>query len=107
MKPSAESTVPPSEKARARIDVIDKRLAHLRAERERLVARKNRVNRKRDTRQKIVLGGTMLAVVERDGLPAFRTRAELMRWLDAHLDRPQDRRVFDLTATSGQLDFTS
>src|SRR5262245_15089641 len=101
-----ETPMPPSEKARARIDLIDKHLARLRSERERLVARTNRVARKLDTRRKIVLGGTVLAVIEREGLPAFRTRAELLSWLDGHLNRPQDRRVFELPAQSGQLDFT-
>jgi len=42
-----------SEKARARIGLIDERLARLRAQRERVVTRTNRVERKRDTRRKI------------------------------------------------------
>jgi hypothetical protein len=99
--------MPPSEKARERITLIDERLARLRAERERLVARTNRVERKRDTRRKIVLGGTVLAALDRDGMPALRTQADMIRWLDAHLERPQDRRVFDLPARPGRLDLTS
>lgn len=99
--------MPPSEKARERINLIDERLARLRAERERLVARTSRVERKRETRRKIVLGGTVLAAVGHEGLPALRTQADLMRWLDAHLERPQDRRVFDLPAQSGRPGLTS
>lgn len=97
--------MPPSDKAQARIGVIDERLARLRAERDRLVARSNRVERKRDTRQKIVLGGTVLAAIDHDGLPALRTRTDLMRWLDSRLERPQDRRVFELSAQAGRLNF--
>jgi hypothetical protein len=98
--------MPPFEKARERISLIDERLARLRAERERLVARTNRVERKRDTRRKIVLGGTVLAAIDHEGVPALHTRAELTRWLDAHLERPQDRRVFELPPHSGRLDLT-
>jgi hypothetical protein len=98
--------MPPLEKTQARIGAIDERLARLRAERERLVARSNRVERKRDTRQKIVLGGTVLAAIDHDGLPALRTRTDLMRWLDRHLERPQDRRVFELPAQAGRLELT-
>jgi hypothetical protein len=93
--------------ARARIEQIDERLARLRAERERLVARTNRVERKRDTRRKIVIGGTVLAAVEHEGLPALRTHAELIRWLDQQLEREQDRRVFELPAQSGRLNLSS
>lgn len=80
---------------RARLQLLDERLARLRAARERL-ARATRTERKQDTRRKIVLGGAVLAAVEHEGIPAIRTRAELNRWLDGQLTRPQDRRVFDL-----------
>jgi hypothetical protein len=86
-----------SEKVRVRLESLDARLARLRAERDRLAARASRTERKRDTRRKIVLGGTVLAAVEHEGVPAIRTRAELVRWLDAQLSRPHDRSVFDLT----------
>ena len=97
----------PSDKTRARLEMLDERLARLRAERERLVARTNRVERKRETRRKIVIGGTIMAAVEHDGLPAIRSRAELMRWLDTRLDRPQDRRVFELPPQAGRLTLSS
>ena len=81
---------------RARLQLLDERLARLRAARERLAARATRTERKQETRRKIVLGGAVLAAVEHEGLPAIRTRADLFRWLDGQLTRPQDRRVFDL-----------
>jgi hypothetical protein len=86
-----------SEKVRIRLQTIDERLARLRAARERLAARANRAERRRDTRQKIVIGGTVLAAIEHEGVPSIRTRAELVQWLDARLSRPHDRGVFDLT----------
>lgn len=86
-----------SEKVRVRLEALDERLARLRSERDRLAARASRSERKRDTRRKIVIGGTVLAAVEREGVPALQTRVELVRWLDGHLSRPHDRMVFDLT----------
>jgi hypothetical protein len=88
----------PSEKVRLRLESLDARLARLRGERDRLAARASRTERKRDTRRKIVLGGTVLAAVEHEGVPAMRTRAELVRWLDGQLSRPHDRSAFDLAS---------
>ena len=79
------------DKVRARLELLDKRLARLRAERDRLVARASQAERRRDTRRKIVIGGTVLAAIEHEGVPALRTREELVRWLDARLSRPHDR----------------
>jgi hypothetical protein len=90
--------MPNSEKVQARLTSIDERLARLRAERDRLIARASQAERRRDTRRKIVLGGSVLAAIEHEGVPALRTRAELLRWLDLQLQRPHDRAVFDLTA---------
>jgi hypothetical protein len=85
-----------AEKVRLRLQSLDKRLARLRAERERLIARASRTERRRDTRRKIVIGGTVLAAVEHKGAPALQSRAELVQWLDAQLARPHDRSLFDL-----------
>ena len=85
-----------SEKARARLKLIDERLVKLRGEKDRLVARAGKAERRRDTRRKIVLGGTVLAAIEHEGIPNLRSRTELIRWLDEHLSRPHDRIVFDL-----------
>jgi hypothetical protein len=86
-----------SDKVRLRLQSLDERLARLRTERDRLAARASRTERRRDTRRKIVIGGTVLAAVEHEGVPALQTRADLVRWLDARLGRPHDRSVFDLT----------
>lgn len=86
-----------SERVRARLQLLDERLARLRADRDRLLARTSRAERKRDTRRKIVIGGTVLAAVEHEGVPPLPTRVELVHWLDVQLTRPHDRTVFDLT----------
>jgi len=89
--------MPQSEKVRARLELLDERLARLRAEKERLLARAGKAERRRDARRKILIGGTVLAAIEHEGVPPIRTRTELVRWLDARLSRPHDRVVFDLT----------
>jgi hypothetical protein len=89
--------VPQSEKVRIRLHALDERLARLRMEKNRLIARVSHTERKRDTRRKILIGGAILAAIDHEGLPAMRSSAELLRWLDARLTRPHDRVVFDLT----------
>jgi hypothetical protein len=68
----------------------------VRAERSRLLTRISQAERKRDTRRKILIGGAVLAAIDREGVPVLRSRDELNRWLDRHLSRPHDRAVFDL-----------
>jgi hypothetical protein len=89
--------VPQSEKARIRIQLLDERLARLRMEKNRLIARVSQAERKRDTRRKILIGGAVLAALDHEGVPAMRSGGELLRWLDTRLTRPHDRAVFDLT----------
>ena len=89
--------MPQSEKVHVRLQALDERLARLRMEKNRLIARVSRTERKRDTRRKILIGGAVLAAVDHEGIPAMRSGAELRRWLDSRLTRPHDRAVFDLT----------
>jgi len=88
--------MPGATKGHDRIRSIDERLARLRAERSRLVARVSTTERKWDTRRKIIVGAAVLSAVEHNGLPALRTTRELLEWLDARLTRPHDRAVFDM-----------
>jgi len=87
-----------SEKVRVRLQLIDERLARLRSERDRLAARASQTERRRQTRRKIVIGGTVLTAVEHEGVPALRSHADLLKWLDIQLTRPHDREVFELAA---------
>jgi hypothetical protein len=83
-------------KSHGRIRALDERLARLRAERIRLAARVSITERKRDTRRKILIGAAVLAAVDHEGVPVFRSQSDLLLWLDARLTRPHDRAVFDL-----------
>jgi hypothetical protein len=89
--------VPQSEKVRIRLQALDERLARLRMEKNRLIARVSQTERKRDTRRKILIGGAVLAAIDHEGIPSLRSIAELLNWLDGRLMRPHDRAVFDLT----------
>jgi hypothetical protein len=84
------------QKVRARLQSVDQTLARLRAERNRLLARVNQADRKRDTRRKILIGGAVLAAVAHEGVPAMRSHEELVAWLARQLRRAHDRAVFDL-----------
>lgn len=84
-----------SEQVRTRLHDIDERLARLRAQKDRLIARTNKLERRRETRRKIIIGGAVLAAVEHEGMPALRNRSDLLRWLEAHVRRPSDRDVFE------------
>lgn len=88
--------MPQSEKIQTRIQSLDERLARLRVKKGRLLARDGHAERKRDTRRKILIGGAVLAAIEHEGVPALRSKAEFLRWLNAQLTRPHDRDVFEL-----------
>ena len=84
------------ERVQMRLRAIDERLSRLKAEKDRLLARATQVERRRQTRRKILIGGTVVAAIEDEGVPALRSKAELLRWLEERLTRPHDRAVFDL-----------
>jgi hypothetical protein len=86
------------QKVQARLQAIEERLARLRAERDRLAARASKTARRQETRRKIVIGGTVLAALDHEGVPAMRTKADLLKWLELRLTRSHDRSVFELTA---------
>ncbi len=79
-----------------RIRSLDERLARLRHERGRLVARASQADRRLATRRKILIGAAVLAAVDHEGVPMLRSRADLLRWLEERLDRPYDRAAFEL-----------
>jgi hypothetical protein len=93
--------MPQAERVRIRLQALDERLARLRIEKNRLIARVSQTERKRDTRRKILIGGAVLAAVDHEGVPPIRSSSELLCWLDAHLRRPHDRAVFNLEPCQG------
>jgi large subunit ribosomal protein L7/L12 len=84
------------EHVRARLESVNESLARLRAERSRLLARATQTERKRDTRQKILIGAAVLAAVQHEGVPPLRSSDDLLAWLEPRLTRPHDRATFDL-----------
>ncbi len=96
--------MPQIENVRSRIQVLDERLARLRSEKSRLLARASQAERKRDTRRKILIGGAVLAVIDHEGVPRLQSIAELLRWLDGRLTRPHDRAAFDLPTDDSRAD---
>ncbi len=64
--------MPQPERVLARIQSLDERLARLRTEKNRLIARAGHAERKRDTRRKILIGGAVLAKAR---VPAGRQRS--------------------------------
>src|SRR5687767_9356587 len=81
----------------AKLQNLDGRLARLRAERGRLVARASHAARTLDTRRKILVGAAVLTALELGSdVPAFSSTTDLTRWLEGRLTRPHDRAVFDL-----------
>ena len=82
----------------AKLQTVDDRLARLRAERGRVVARASHAARTLDTRRKILVGAAVLAALDLgNDVPAFATHTDLTRWLDGRLTRPHDRAVFNLS----------
>ena len=83
------------EHVRTRLQSVNESLARLRAERSRLLARATQCERKRDTRQKILIGAAVLAAVQHEGVPPLRSFEDLLVWLEPRLTRPHDRGAFD------------
>jgi hypothetical protein len=76
-----------SQKVQARLQAIEERLARLRSERDRVAARASKTARRQETRRKIVIGGTVLAAIDHEGVPAMQTKADLLKWLESRLTR--------------------
>lgn len=79
---------------------VEQKLARLNAERERLLAQKQKADRQRDTRAKIVVGATILKAMEEDA----ELTSRIVALLQANVQRPQDREAIApwLSSTSTQ-----
>jgi hypothetical protein len=82
-----------------RIASLEIRLAQLQATAQRLATRRRTVaarqSRATETRRKILVGASVLAAIEH-GEPGW-SHAALVRLLDAHLSRADDRALFTLS----------
>src|SRR5256885_12674649 len=88
--------MPQDEKVHARMQSLDDRLARLRMEKNRLQARATHAERKRDTRRKILIGGAVLAAIDREGVPAMTGKSQLLPWVDRPLARSPALALFGL-----------
>ena len=83
-----------------RIATLQQQLQQLKARQQRITARQRALeskrSRKADTRRKILVGAIVLAKLDQGEID----KAQLHRWLDEELTRPDDRALFDLTAQS-------
>jgi hypothetical protein len=83
-----------------RIATLSEKLKQLRAQQQRAAARQKSLESKRtrkaDTRRKILVGAIVLAKLDQGEFD----KAQLHRWLDEALTRPDDRALFDLTNSS-------
>jgi molecular chaperone GrpE (heat shock protein) len=79
-----------------RINDLQTKLQQLKAQQQRIDAKAralaSRRTREQDTRRKLLVGATVLALVERDVID----HDDLQAWLDAELTREDDRALFDL-----------
>ena len=87
--------MPQPGKVLARIQSLDERLARLRPEKNRLIARADHAERKRDTRRKILIGGAVLAAIYHEGVQAIRSVSVLLHWPDSRPAGPYDPSAFD------------
>jgi large subunit ribosomal protein L7/L12 len=78
------------------ISTLQQKLTQLKLRQQRLDARKRAIDalreRKNTTRRKILVGGVVLAKIERGEIDAEQFRG----WLDQALTRADDRALFDL-----------
>jgi len=88
----------PTKAIAERIESLEERLRQLKAQQQRLDARRRSIESRRartaDTRRKILVGAVVLAKVEQGVLP----ESVLQGWLEAALERPDDRALFGLAA---------
>ena len=79
-----------------KIAQLEEKLRQLKAREQAAEARRrlleSRRRRKDDTRRKILVGAIVLAKVEQGELPEAKLRA----WLEAALQRPDDRELFGM-----------
>jgi hypothetical protein len=83
-----------------RIATLQQQLQQLKARQQRVTARQKALDSKRsrkaDTRRKILVGAVVLAKLDQGEI----NKAQLHRWLDEALTRPDDRALFALTTQS-------
>ena len=79
-----------------RINHLETKLQQLKAQQQRVDAQAralaSRRTRQQETRRKLLVGATVLALVDRNVID----HDDVQAWLDAELSREEDRALFDL-----------
>jgi len=81
-----------TDKTGRRLAALAERQARITAEMQRIKARHRQQQRKDDTRRKILIGGLILAKIDRGEMRQDQIKAEL----DSYLERDRDRALFDI-----------
>jgi hypothetical protein len=81
-----------------RLEQLTKKRDHINAQIQQIKAREKGEDRKRDTRKKILIGGTILKLVKQGEW----TEAQLLELLDRELSLDRDRLLFGLSPKSGE-----
>ena len=88
----------------ARIKAQEDKLKHLKAQRQKIEARKRasaaKITRQQDTRRKILVGAAILSKVDRGEWP----KDKLLAMLDSALTRDDDRALFELLPQGKESD---
>jgi len=86
-----------------KIALQQEKLVHLKAQKAKLealeMARKNKAERSADTRRKILVGALLLSEIEKGEIE----KSFLLKILDAGLERPDDRALFDLPMRTAKI----
>jgi hypothetical protein len=80
-----------------KLELLLEKEAQLRAQIQQAKAAERTLEKKRDTRRKILIGAAVLARVERGEWP----QRDLAMMMDGFLSRPHERELFDLDADQG------
>jgi hypothetical protein len=83
-----------------KLELLLEKEAQLKAQIQQAKAAERTLEKKRDTRRKILIGAAVLARVERGEWP----QRDLSMMMDGFLTRPHERELFDLDADQGAAD---
>ena len=82
-----------------RLSKLEERRKQIDTQIQRIKAREQQQERKRDTRRKILIGAAVLERVKSERWPEERLHA----MMDEYLDKEIDRRLFDLQPLEGSI----
>jgi hypothetical protein len=81
------------DKIKKQLERLEERQAKIKAEKQRIMARINQAERKKDTRRKILIGAAMMNLVKQGRMEAHKITA----MMDSFLTQERDRALFGLS----------